>query len=818
MAALVTILFFASGMAGLAYQIVWVRALGLVVGATLWSAVAVVAAYMGGMAVGSALVARYAARLRAHLRWYAAAEAAAAAVALATPPAIAGLARVASGLGPEPLGTWGLPLAGRFLLAWSFLALPTVAMGATLPLLVERVRGSGIGGRVARLYAANTFGAVAGVLSASFVTLPVVGERATLAAFAGLGLAVAGLAWLLETRVPARRPLPGGATDAGPGVPLAVPALLGFVALACELVWTRVLVLHLGSRVYAFALILAVFLVGLAGGSALVRGRDTRPAARLAVLQAIVAVGLALQVVALGGFSDLLGWLAAALRPEGFVGLQATLLLATAALLLPPTLAFGASFPLAVAACSGTGGDTARTGRVAAANTLGAIAGTIAAPLVLVPLVGTQRLLLLLASASLGVALWLAPSRRLRLALAPALLAPLLVWVVLPEDHVLRTAGVHEDGAVETIAESASATVVVRRIDDARGGWRSLELNGVNVAGTSPELRAIQRLQGHLPLLLHPDPRRILHIGFGSGGTAFAVSQHPVEEIRVAEISPEVLSVSDTVFGEVNRHVLADPRVAIVLNDGRNVLLASAGGFDAILSDSIHPVYAGNSALYTREYFELCRERLRDGGVVSMWLPMYSLTRESYLAILRAFWEVFPETCVWYDPVVVNEFTVVTGRVRHGPVAVRWDAVGDPRLAATLAEAGVAGAADLATMLLLGPEQVARLVAGSRPHLDDLPEVEYRSGRLIDREGSWLDNFAMLVEARSAVLPFAATPFAAGAVVARRDGVLFAHLKALQVRVASTTTAQSRSAATRHVAAAALLRPASRRRARSAGS
>jgi len=785
MATVVAALFFLSGMVALAYEVVWVRALGLVVGNSLWAAVAVVAAYMGGMAIGSALVARYVHRLRRHVRLYGLAEAVAAVVALATTPALHILQRMAAGLGPEPLAGWGLPLLARFSLAWAFLALPTVAMGATLPLLVARVgQHNALARRVGHLYAANTFGAVAGVVLAAFFVLPELGERGTLAGFAALGLLVAGVAWFLEPHVPAAAEFVGGGARADRRWWLLFPALFGFVALACELVWTRVLLLHLGSRVYAFALILAVYLAGIAIGAALTRSASV-PKRALAACQIVVGVLLALQIPLLSRFGDVLGWIGFHGKLRTFAELQLGLALAVAALILLPTVAFGASFPLAVAAYPSQAPEASRTGVVAAANTVGAIAGTILGPLLLVPMMGTQNLILGLGAVSALAGSVLGPSHRLRVAGVLVAAALVAEAALVPKGTVLRGAAAVSDGVIEQLRESASATVVVRRLTDARGSWRSLELNGVNVAGTSPELRAIQRLQGHLPLLLHGRPEKVLHIGFGSGGTAWAVAQHRVRRIAVAEISPEVLAVSDEVFGDVNHGVLRDPRVRVLLNDGRNVLLATRERFDVILSDSIHPVYAGNSTLYTREYFELCRRHLKRGGVISMWLPLYSLTEDSYLAILRAFWEVFPSTCVWYDPIALNEFTVVTGSVETGPVQLRWQGVGDPALAATLAEAGVRQPADLATMLLLGPREVAALVGDVAPHVDDFPEVEYRSGRLLDRNGSWLANLRMLYATRTRTDPFEDYPGDFRSAIAVRDDALRAQLRELAARAAA---------------------------------
>lgn len=785
MAALVLVLFVLSGACALAYQVVWVRALGLLVGNSLWAAVAVVAAYMGGMALGSWLAGRWAGRVRRHLRVYAACEALAAVWALATPWVLPVLTRLAAGLGPELFRPWGLPLLGRFALSWLFLALPTVALGATLPILVARIAQGFLGGAVARLYAANTFGAVLGTVGAGFFGLPLLGEQGTMAVAASLGLLVAMVAWFLEHRLPSE-PMVMPTRSGHPGWYLLYPFLFGFVALSLELVWTRVLLLHLGSRVYAFALVLAVYLVGLALGSAI--ARSVLPAGRqaLAWCQAFLGFSLFLQVPVLIGFSELLAFLGETFKPRTFLGLELTLALAVAVLLLLPTICFGASFPLAVEVVPGNRSGGAHTGLVAAANTLGAILGSLLGPLALVPLLGTQRLLLGFAAlaAVLAVALW--PARSLRVAGGVLVASVMAVGAMLPRGAVLAGAGVLQEGRVEELQESAEGTVIVRSVQDARGLWRSLEINGVNVAGTSQELWAVQRLQGHLPLLLHPYPKVVLHIGFGSGGTAWAVAQHSsVRHIEVAEISPAVLRLADRLFRNVNHAVLGDPRVRVVLNDGRNVLLATSKPFDVILSDSIHPVFAGNSSLYTREYFELCRDRLNPGGVVSMWLPLYSLRTDSYLAILRAFWEVFPNTVVWYNPTVLNEFTIVTGSRTPPPVKLRWQALADPSLQPSLWEAGVRAPEDLAAMLLLGPQEVAKLVAGHAPHRDDFPEVEYLSGRLLDREGSWLANLTVLTGARAVASPFAWFPGTWEQAVQRRDAALAAHRAELARRMAS---------------------------------
>lgn len=747
----VGVLFAVSGGTALVGEVVWMRKLGLVLGNSVWAASAVVAAWMGGMALGAAVGGRIAPRVRSHLRWYGLAEGAIGLFFALSEPIHGALLRLGTGLGPDLGEELAAGIAARLGLAFAALAVPTVLMGLTLPLLVERLRGTGLAARVGHLYGLNTLGAASGVLLAAYLLLPSLGERATLATAALACGVVAVVAIALESRVPREQVGRRAAETVRMRGYLALVAAMGLGALGAELLWVRILVLHLGSSVYAFALVLGVFLLGLALGSLALRrlgDRVRRPGAALAAVQLAIAGLLVLQVLAFGSFGDLLAWpTRLAQIPLRFVWVQAILLGGVAALLLPVTVLFGASFPLAVAADPRARSDGGHAGAVSAANTVGSILGALGAPFVLVPVLGVQRGLLAVGAVHLAVALFLRPRRELAAAAAAVLAAAAAVAYLLPPDWVLRRASVVEDAGSELLAlsESVSATVAVKRYLEPGRSWLSLELNGMNVAGTSASLLAVQQLQGNLPLLQVEEPRRVVHVGFGSGGTCWATSRHPVESIEVVEISPEVLTLADRWFRSVNRRVLADPRVRVVVNDGRNFLLATDRRFDVILSDSIHPRHAGNSTLYTREYFELCRSRLEPGGVVSMWLPLYSLDTGSYLRILRAFHEVFPRTAVWYDLSTANENTVVTGGVEPGPIRVLWSRLEDTGIAESLAIAGVRTRQQLAADLLLGPDEVAELVRDVPPLVDDLPYVEYVGGRVMDRRSTWERNLALLV-------------------------------------------------------------------------
>ncbi len=772
---LIYALFFVSGATALIGEVVWMRILGLVLGNTVWAASAAVAVWMGGMAVGALVAARVAPTVRRHLRWYGLAEAGIGVFFLLSTAMLAPLLALSSLLGPDLGRTLVTGVALRLAVATLALAVPTVLMGLTLPLLVERLRGSGLAAKVSLLYGLNTLGAAAGVFVSAYALLPWLGESGSLTVAGLLCLAVAVVALALEPTVPPSAPVAASTAPAGDRAYLVLAAAMGFSALAAELVWVRILVLHLGSRVYAFALLLGVYLIGLSLGSLLTRVAASRihdPRSTLARIQVVTAVTLAAQVMALGYTSPILMWVSAVLQPSlSFASLQAVTILGVVIVFLPVTMLFGASFPLAVAAEPRRRGDGSSTGVVMSANTIGAIAGTLVGPFILVPLIGSQRLLFALALVHAAVGLALRPKRRFAVVVVAVAVGIVAVASSMPPDWVLQQAARDDDtpSAVVEIKESLASTVLVKRYGVPDASWLSLEVNGVNVAGSSPSLLAIQQLQGNLPLLQNRAAERVLHIGFGSGGTCWAVSRHPVREIDVVEISPEVLDASHRHFQFINHGVLGDPRVRQIINDGRNYLWAINDTYDIILSDSIHPVFAGNGALYTVEYFRLCRQRLAPGGVVSMWLPLYSLDEESFLRILAAFAEVFPHTLVWYDVSTVNEFTVVTGAVEPGPIRIDWAAFAEPGVAASLAGGGVHDPGDLMADLLLGPDEVRRLVSGVPVHADDLPWVEYHSGRTQHREGTWLANLLLVASARSPAPPFADPPSSVAAAVAHRD-------------------------------------------------
>ncbi|MBI2213358.1 MAG: fused MFS/spermidine synthase [Acidobacteria bacterium] len=761
-------IFFVSGVSALVYQIVWLKHLGFVFGNSVYAAATLIAVYLAGLGFGGYLFAG-ALRRRHPLLVYAVLEGAIGLLGSLSPHFFQWLDALYVTAYPSIDDSPLILAITRAAMAALFLLPPTILMGGTLPVLVRWVTRERLdGGRaVAALYAVNTFGATAGVALAGFFTIPAIGLLLTLSLAVALNFVLATVSLLLAwrhsgddddviaangTSVPQCDAAGAAGSPAPARLILLASFLMGLTAIADEVFWSRILVLHLGSSVYSYSLMLFSFLIGLAAGSAAVSTVIERVdlAKLLMRLQVALAVVLAIQIHLFVQFPDILEWFGGVAGVETYEQRLLAFLGSVLLAIVPPTALMGATFPVVVKLYSRLRGESESrgVGTVYFWNTVGSVLGSLGAGFILVRLLGSQNGLFAMAATNLAVALLLlmrsANAKRDWAALATGAAVLGVAFAAAKPDQVILSAGIFVDAKAPILLfrEDVTATVTLRRMGN---GHLSLELNGVNVAGSAGDLRGTQKLQGHLPLLLHPNPKKVLHIGFGSGGTAYSVSLHPVEQIRIAEISPEVLEVSDRELRSENRGVLEDPRVVTEINDGRNFVLATPEKFDVILSDSIHPRYAGNGSLYTLDYFRLCREKLNPGGVVSMWLPTYSLTTRNYVQIVRAFHDVFPNTTIWYVPNVPNSFTIVIGRMEEGPVPLdRIESRLSPAVRADLESVDIANVYEMASALMLDAAGVEVLVRGIPPHIDDLPAVEYESGRLIDREGSWIRNFATL--------------------------------------------------------------------------
>jgi spermidine synthase len=761
-------LFAGSGCAGLIYEVVWFQLLEFVIGASGVSLGLLLAAYMGGLCLGSVALARFVSRRQHPMRVYAALELGIAifgVLALFGIPLIGRAYAVVS-----PAGIAGLIMRG--IVAAVCLLPPTVLMGASLPAISRAVGSTARGVTwMGLLYSANIAGAVIGCLLAGFYLLRVHDMALATWAAAGINLAVAAGAWILarsRSRAPLLEAEAGEAEakaepPAGRGATLvyAVIGLSGLTALGAEVVWTRLLSLLLGSTVYTFSIILAVFLLGLWGGSSAgsyLARRTANPRFALALSQIFLAVAIAWTTFTL---VHVMPWWPVdpelSVSPWFNFDLDVTRCLRT---ILPATLLWGASFPLALAAAAAKGEDPARlSGRVYAANTAGSILGALAFSLLLIPSFGTrdsQRILIWCAAASGAIALWGVSFRHKThrwagiagtLVLAAGLTATVsdMPWQAMAYGR--RIAPILRDYAKAANAESKplflgegiNSSVVIT----GRGDQRFFFVSGKSEASSAPIDMRLQRMMGHLPALFHRSPKSVLVVGFGAGVTAGSfVPYSGIESITVCELESLIPPASDEFFGKENNHVLQDSRTKIVHDDARHYVLTTPQKFDVITTDPIHPWVKGTSTLYTKQYYEMEKSHLNPGGVVAQWLPIYESDEETVKTELATFFSVFPNGTVWSNYLDGDGYDLVLiGREDSGPIDVdamdRMLSMPEYRaVAASLAEVDFRSAAALMSSYAGRASDLAPMTAGVPLNEDLNMRLQYLAGAGVNSQDS----------------------------------------------------------------------------------
>lgn len=720
--------FLGSGCAALIYEIVWLQQLGLVLGATSVTLGILLTSFMGGMGLGSWCYPALSRRTRSPLTDYALLEL-----------AIAGCGGLSLLILPrlaEFYAVWGSPgtsdVPFRAITALCVLCPPTMLMGATLPAVSRGIAATPTGAaRLGLFYGANTLGAVCGSLGAGLYLLRVYDVTVATGVAMGLNVACAlaalalnkGAAELPSESVPSgAEPHPVPSTWSSPTARWAmlVVACSGMTALGAEVVWTRLLALLIGPTTYTFSILLAVFLGGLGLGSTVAAAfsrKTTTPALWLGITQLLLVVAIpyaaAMIVFVLPGwFSERLVDLTIWDRLGGDV-LRAVIAL------LPATCLWGATFPLAIAtaAAGSTDRDASRlVGRLYAANTLGAIVGTLGISLVVHPWLGSQfaQQLLTAAAGVCGVlvirqALFMPSSNefaRRKLTATWVTVAGLvavagIVWLLPATPAALIAHGNqvrswNTDRATLFVREGLDSAVAVM---ESSSGNRCFHVAGRIEATNSGSDMRTQRLLGHLPAAAHPYPRTVLVVGCGSGMTAGSFLLHPsVERIVICEIEPAVVESNRVHFAEYNQGVLDHPKTQIVYDDARHFLATTKESFDVITTDPIHPWVRGSAALYTREFYELCRRRLNDDGIVTQWVPLYESNHAAVQCELATLLDIFPESLLFsgqsrrtgYDLVVVGRksgeapsVTQMIDRLMRSPVPLRRSlgevGLGDPR-------------------------------------------------------------------------------------------------------------------------------------------
>ncbi len=730
------LLLFFSGTAALIYQAVWIKQLGLVVGIDVFAVSIGVSGFFAGLAIGAVAIGRIADSSIRPLRLYAIVEIGIAAAAVLATLALANSAALFVAL-QDSMGAfaWLLPLG--------LVMAPATLMGGTLPPLLATVKPDDgeIGEQSGRLYAANTAGAIVGAIATILLVVPLFGVLGAALCAASLNLVLAAVAFAIdrrsaalepaaeETPKPAKRP-------EGAILALSLYAIAGGVALGYEVVWTQVIVQFLSTRAVAFSMVLSTYLLGLAAGSWMFARAADRFTERWTVFGWLIAgAGLA----AVLSFTLLGAWLPALQDAVGGFVNDATgnrmlemvsrFAVAAAFLILPSTLLLGAAFPAAARLIVSAGHASRDVGLVLALNTVFGIAGTLLTGFLLVPSVGLASSLGILAfiAACIGAvailrqASFTAAGWRYALPLVAVALAG--AWFV-PRDRLATLLADARGGEVVFYDEGPAGTVAVIEQDTPRGSFRRLYIQGVSNSGDVMPSKRYMRLQALLPLLIQEDePKSAMVIAFGTGITAGALLAHPGLERRVVvELLEPVVDAAPLFDG--NFGAGTDPRLEVVIADGRHELMRRDERFDLITLEPPPPAAAGVVNLYSRDFYELAAERLEDDGMLAQWLPIATQNEEDTRSLVRSMLDVFPHVSLWTTE--VHEMMLVGS---SKPLALDFLTIAkrmqDPGIDAALTEVGVDSAADLLATYITDRSGLEDYAGDAPPVTDDRPRIEY---------------------------------------------------------------------------------------------
>lgn len=746
--------------------------LGLVFGATTLAVSTVLAAFMGGLALGSALAGRIAPRIKKPVSAYGWIEIGIAIYVVLAPflfYAVDDLyAYIWQQLQP---GFFTFTLL-RFALSSLLLLVPTTLMGATLPVLSAALLGMAgyDSNSVTRLYACNLAGAILGTMVAGFVLLPAVGVRATIVIAAAINVLVGVIALGLGRKNFGDSPMQF--RDAGDRMATEEPAYReivvvdrarfwlfaafasGFVTISTQVSWTRILTMIIGSSTYAFSIVVALFLIGLAGGAWIVGRKDRSAKLRktLLFIELITAASLVFSLFVLNKIPAWLIKLGIGFQVSSWGGLLALQIVSAALLIFVPALLMGMVMPMVLVWAGNQVKAVNRVGRSYAVNTIGAIAGALVTGFVLIPGASIRFTLLLAAATCLLVAAiayrpvgeGLEPIVRRSVAIGLLPVVVIVMFIIAPPmnladlsigayDSLVRVLAQTREGAADEAAASGSnihellmyregptATVSVRRDQDTV----SLAINGRTNASDSIYDMPTQVMLGQLSMLIAPQSKNGLIIGFATGVTVGSMLQSPIESVTCVELEPATVEGS-RFFNHVNNRPLDDPRTRLIIDDARTYLRVTPNRYDIIVSEPSHPWAPGVANLFTREFFELGRSRLSERGIFVQWVQIYQLSTESLRSVLATYHKAFPHVLVFrVGGSSRGKDLLLVGSNRPLSLDELPKSMADERRAAELARVNLKTVADIRSWFVCDETRLGPAVAGAEINTDDNMHIE----------------------------------------------------------------------------------------------
>ncbi len=759
-----------SGFAAILYQVLWLRWLGLIFGSTSIAVGTTLAAFMGGMGIGGYFFGKIADRTRRPQILYGLIEFGIAITAIVSPSILSQTAAPYQWIYDAAGQQFDRLTAFRFIFSFLLLLLPASLMGGTFPVAVRYLmQGSKSSRPISSFYAFNTLGSTLAAFAMPLLLLPKLGLIQTLHVGAACNLIAALGAFFLRKAGTTDRPESGPPLHAPAGGQSADPAglsrfrrgslvfaffLSGLCALSLETLWNRLFAMNFGSSIYTYSFILGLFLLGLVIGGELYSALcgKVRADRFFCLAQLIVTLYVAAtfslidrQVHVQMHFLDRLG--------VSFEGFHTANILAGSLWVLVPAIGFGAGYPAGIAAMIESDRVVgARTGWMSAINAIGTTIGSLGTTFMLIPRIGSyQTFLVVIACLALSAVVLMIsdPTMRTRWALAgltTAILAVLLIpaprWDIryfhslLAKDTrnvmALWRNGLFEkrNDLLEVIRyeEGVDANVCLLRIHEPDRPFISLLINGKSDASSNDADMFTQTMAAHLPMQFQRRPQTALIIGLGSGVTAAEIARYPVKRIDVAEISREVCEVARDEFAAFNRFVLQDPRVRLIVDDGRSVLSLQSDSYDLIVSEPSNPWLTGVSNLFTEDFFKIAKSRLNPGGMLCQWLHTYNLSWENIRTVLAALTRVFPYVYLFnYDDLVGGNDLFLLASPDALKVPFERIQSLDPRLVEGVGHLGIRTPNDVWGGFFMGPEECRLETGDDPPNSDRHPILELRA-------------------------------------------------------------------------------------------
>jgi len=628
-------------------------------------------------------------------------------------------------------------------LAWTLpfllVGVPAVLMGGTLPALLRATAPDDphLGIASGSLYAANTAGAIGGVLAAVFLFIPAFGIIGTGLGAAFLNLLVVSIALFCSqgSKIPQQHPQPASEPLSSTArTAVILYGLAGGVALGYEVVWSQAIVQFLSTRTYAFAIMLATYLLGLSLGAALyarIADRIKDPGQSFGLLIAAAGICSLLLFTLLGNWLDQWQYAGAEIvykvTDNRLALVCARFAVAALVLILPPTLFLGAAFPAAVRLIARARQIGADFGMVAAWNTAGGVGGTLITGFILVPTLGLIRTLsfLALCAVMIGAAAVVVSKAKVRsFCVAGGLvIVVILLAVYTPTDKLGRMLAQDRGGKLIFYDESAEGTVAVLEQKSASRTFRRLYIQGVSNSGDTLPSQRYMRLQGLLPLIIHNGtPQSALVIGLGTGITAGSLLAYPLEHRECAELVPAAVKAASFFNGNLDSP--SDPRLALHIGDGRHYLLASKKHFDLITLEPPPPSARGVVNLYSTDFYELARKRLAPGGLLAQWWPITTQNQEDSQAMMQSILDVFPNVTVWttdiYEMMVIGSMQPIVMDAEQIKTRFAF-----PGVKKALAEVGISNPAELLATYVMGRDGLKNFAGTAKSVADNRPRIEY---------------------------------------------------------------------------------------------